>query len=172
MATTPRKRRAKGKAASAPRKRKSAAPKQAAKAPASAKRSTRKAAARKPTAYERRIAKYLADHPGATLQEARGHKAREHVTRAERLEQRIEAFAEAQAYRGERHGARDADEIADAIRERIKDEGGRTDWFRALELRIRALHEAYADNNHESLGINLVAEAEAWDWPDSELFYH
>ena len=36
------------------------------------------------SAYERRIADYLAKHPGASRQEARGHKAREHVERRER----------------------------------------------------------------------------------------
>ena len=36
------------------------------------------------SAYERRIADYQAKHPGASRQEARGHKAREHVERRER----------------------------------------------------------------------------------------
>lgn len=36
------------------------------------------------SAYEKRIAAHLAAHPGATRQEARGHKPREHVARATR----------------------------------------------------------------------------------------
>jgi hypothetical protein len=40
-------------------------------------------AAPKKSAYERRIEKYLASHPGATRQQARGHKVKEHVERKE-----------------------------------------------------------------------------------------
>lgn len=51
------------------------------------KRATARGRGRAPrpqTAYEKRIARFLAAHPGATRQQARGHKPREHIERRER----------------------------------------------------------------------------------------
>jgi hypothetical protein len=54
------------------------------KTPRSKGRGVRASKGTAQSAYERRIAKYLATHPGATRQEARGHKRREHVERERR----------------------------------------------------------------------------------------
>jgi hypothetical protein len=127
------------------------------------------------SAYERRIAAYLAKHPGATRQEARGHKAKEHVTRREREQQRIDDFAMRQAYRGENRGARDADAIADAIRERIRTEG--FGWFSRLERFVNSSNARYRQqgqpSGRERVRIaDLDEAADDFDWPAEELFYH
>lgn len=38
--------------------------------------------------YRERVRRYLAAHPGATRQQARGHKAAEHIERKRRVEQK------------------------------------------------------------------------------------
>lgn len=113
-----------------------------------ARRSTAKgsrpAAGREPlSAYEKRIADYLARHPGATRQEARGHRPpagrTEHAARMEKERasgglttyQRaaIKRFATRQAKRADRN--RDPDRLTREMREWTEQKG----WHRFEQLR-------------------------------------
>ena len=108
--------------------------------------------------------------PGG-VQAARGHKEREHVTRKERQDDRISAFAERQARRGEAQGSRSADEIEEALREMIADKG--MAWFRKLELAIERLYRAAKANHFKPLpGFDFEAFAEVYQLPKQELYYH
>lgn len=155
------------KSGKASRKR-SAPSRSSRKAAAAPKRS--KPAAPKLSAYERRIARYLAAHPGATRQQARGHKQREHITRRERERERVEAYALRQAWRGEGRGARSADEIEEDLLEKIAEHG--FGWFSRLERAINALHERYRQGGSAPLGFDLGEIADEYDIPDGEAFYH
>src|SRR6516164_9360132 len=52
---------------------------------------------RRESAYERRIRRYLAAHPGATRQEARGHRPGEYAERVRRAEARRPGISRAEA---------------------------------------------------------------------------
>jgi hypothetical protein len=103
-------------------------------------------------------------------QRARGHVAREHITRHQREQALIDQFAVQQAWRGEKHGARPAEEIADWIREEIKTRSYH--WFVEWRKTRDDLHRQYVANKHKSLGIDLGALAAQLGVPHSELFYH
>jgi hypothetical protein len=118
--------------------------------------------------YRRRLAKGRA--AGKTRQQARGHVAREHITRHQREQALIDRFAAEQAWRGEKRGARSAEEIADWIREQIKLRGYH--WFVELRKTRDDLLRQYIRNKRKSLGINLGALANRLGAPHSELFYH
>jgi hypothetical protein len=123
--------------------------------------------------YRRRIARATAQ--GKTRQEARGHKAKEHITRRDRERARVDAFAEKQAWRGEKRGARDADEIAESLWRGIR--AHNFGWFTRLEKHIAQLNAAYKANKSQSLGRDLNADLRqfdltGYDFDTAELFYH
>lgn len=100
--------------------------------------------------YERRIARYIAAHPGATRQEARGHKAiagkAEHIVRRERAiaaerllssqQQQIRRWADKQSVRLK--GELDRDEVYAELK-RLADERG-FGAFEAWKAKVQALH--------------------------------
>jgi hypothetical protein len=112
---------------------------------------------------------------GKTRQEARGHVAREHVTRHQREQALIDQFAEEQFNR-QPHPLRSAEEIAASIRAKIKVYGYH--WF-VIRRRIRDdLNRQYhaagqpKSGSRKSLGIDLVELSRRLDMPHQELFYH
>lgn len=157
----------------APRKRKAAAPKRKAQTPRAAAPAKR----RGPSAYEKRIADYLRKHPGATRQEARGHKVREHITRRQREIDRLERFAEQQAARFK--GA-DSEEILEALMVRYRRDG--IGFLNRIERWIaqnnaRYMAQPYVRGpggkyHRESLGINLDTMSEAEELPPETFGYH
>lgn len=150
---------------------KSAAPKRPSQIPA-AQWKTLGATSRK------RYAGYFKRHPTGTLQQARGHRPGEHAVRRSREDQRIEDFAERQAYRGEKYGSRSAEEIAEDIRENVKRLGFR-EGFVVVEQAIDALNERYREIGQPSGRdkswtrlADLSELAAKYSLPESELFYH
>lgn len=113
-----------------------------------------------------RYAGFYKKHPGAPLYRARGKGKAEHLTRKQKLDERIEALAERQSYRGHKHGARDADEIAESYRALIRDKGESA--FGVLERLIRERQKGQGRITSAELGF---------DWSDyggddEELFYN
>jgi len=116
--------------------------------------------------YRKRAVGFYAKHPGAPRYQMRGKQAGESLTRRQRLEARIEALAERQAYRGGKHGARDADEIADSYRALIKANGERA--FSRMERVIFNRQKGDGRITSEDLGF----EWSEFDGDDAELFYN
>lgn len=118
--------------------------------------------------YRKRAAGFYKLHPGAPRYRMRGKGTGEHLTLAQRREERIEAFADRQSYRGELKGADDAGTIADKWRAVIRDHG----WseFNAIERAVRERQKGQGKITTAELGFD-------WDWDDydiedSELFYN
>lgn len=114
----------------------------------------------------RRYAGFYKKHPGAPLYRARGKGAAEHLTRRQRRQERMEALAERQSYRGHRHGARAADEIMESYQVLVRDRGEAA--FGTLERLIRERQKGQGRITSAELGF---------DWSDyggdeSELFYN
>lgn len=127
-------------------------------------------------AYRKRL-QAAAKKRGVTVKElrktpglARGHKPREHVTRAERFLQRVADFAARQSYRGEAQGARSADDIEESLLELIEEKGRA--WFQQLEKRIDQMHAAYRKARYEPIGMDMDTLALEYELPQTELFYH
>ena len=167
--------------AKAPATRKAAAKSAAKKAAPAPRRPPEISAAKWKTlsaGYKKRLAGFYRKHPGAPLYRARGKQAGESLSRRERLNARIEAYADRQAYRGRDHGARDASEIAASIRRLIRDHGEGA--FGALERATTSAHRLYVDAGQPSGGMGGQIPDYydfEWDWgdydgEDSELFYH
>lgn len=118
--------------------------------------------------YQKRAAGFYAKHPGAPAYRMRGKGKGEHLTRKQRLEERMEALAERQSYRGGDKGARDADAIVKTYQAIVKAQGEKA--FGQLERAIR----------DRKKGEGRITSAEfGWDWEyadydgdDAELFYN
>jgi|SRR5215469_5025991 len=150
---------------------------------------------RKQSAYERRIERYLAAHPGATRQEARGHKAREHVERKVRetaagklttyQRQAVRNFAYRQARRDPRND--DPEATATAMRAWTEREGW--DRFRELRDKVNALAKGKrarvrrtVREGRQVLRVDLTGRSrnagemeelsDAWEIPFEWMFYH
>ena len=117
-------------------------------------------------AYRKRAVGFYAKHPGAPRYQMRGKGKGEHLTLAQRREARIEALAERQAYRGGKHGARDADEIADSYRALVAAKG----WsaFNTMERVIFNRQKGDGRITADDLGF----EWSEFDGDDAELFYN
>lgn len=116
--------------------------------------------------YKKRLSSFYRRNPGAPRYLARGKKAGESLSLAQRRAERLEALAERQSYRGQRYGARDADSIMESYRALIADKG----WsaFNTLERLIRDRQKGEGRITADELGF---------DWSDyggdeSELFYN
>lgn len=127
---------------------------------------------------KRRYARYFAkpENRSKSLQEARGHKPREHVGRSERERAKVDAWAEGQA--AKMKGA-DADELAEALWDQIKREGKGMRWFEQLRKEIERMHREYMAQNvrdlkgrRPSLGYNLDELAAVWELPPEIMGYH
>lgn len=117
-------------------------------------------------AQRKRYAGFYRLHPGAPLYRARGKGKGEHLTLAQRREDRLLALAERQSYRGERYAARDADEIAASYRALIADRGWQA--FNHTERLIRERKKGEGRITAEDLGYEWAD----YDGEDSELFYN
>lgn len=96
----------------------------------------------------------------------RGKQAGESMSLAQRREERLEALAERQSYRGERYGARDADSIMESYRLLIVDKG----WsaFNTLERLIRDRQKGEGRITADELDFDWGE----YDGDDAELFYN
>lgn len=129
--------------------------------------------------YKARLAGFYKKHPGESRQKARGKKVKEHVTRKARELALINKWAEEQAYKGFKHGARPAEEIAaDLYRKIFGPEGKGMRWFKLMRERIADLHAAWVKAGRprkgapNALNHNLAVDADDFDMPWPELFYH
>lgn len=132
---------------------------------------------RQVSTYQRRIENYLKAHPGATRQEARGHKTpkgkTESQVRRERQDAFIEAFAMRQALRDRGGDANKmAAEIAEGLhRDRRNPKRGMR-FIRKLAVDVERLNAEYVANKHQAIGFNVEELADLYDLPLPTFFYH
>lgn len=115
------------------------------------------------TPYQRRIRLYKERHPGATTQEARGKKPREHVERARREKEKsgltpyqrskIKADAIQQAYRAREHGVTAA-EVEAGFTRMVRERGW--DAYKDIRAFINAQHKA---RTHQGKVVVLAGRA-------------
>lgn len=128
--------------------------------------------------YKARLSAFYKKHPGESRQKARGKKVKEHVVRKSKELALINKFAEEQAYKGFKHGARPAEEIAADLTDKIFKQGKGMRWFRLFREHIANLHAQWVKagrprkGSPKALNHNLAVDAEDFDMPWPELFYH
>lgn len=128
------------------------------------------------TSYKQRLSSFYSKHPGASIQQARGHPKAEHVVRATRLNARIDALAARQAYRASGRGGKSADELAAIFRERIAERG--ESWLGRLERKLLQLNREWVSRGRpfnyqrNAMHTQLDVEAEDFDLDDDDLYYH
>lgn len=112
--------------------------------------------------YKNRMARFYAKHPGATRQEARGKKVAEHVTRKEREQEKVRAYADRQAYRG----GKDPKALYEKIW-RIRQEKG----MQAISRMIARTDELHAEYVSRGQPNSSSPDYMDYDLMDDEAFY-
>lgn len=128
----------------------------------------------------KRYAGFYKKHPGRPLYEARGKKAGEHLTRKQRLQARLAAFAARQA----RRKGIDAAAFLARLEAAVASPRGEG-WFGKYERLISARNAEWTaagsprKGDPKALGNSLDAmmgqlddEGVDWEWEADDLFYH
>lgn len=128
----------------------------------------------------KRYAGFFKKHPGQPLYRARGKGKGEHLTRAQRLRDRMRAFAGRQA---KRKGV-DVDDYMARLVAAVKSPGGEG-WFGRYERLIARRNAEWTEagsprkGSPKALGYSLDdmmddldAEGIDWEWEADDLFYH
>jgi hypothetical protein len=119
--------------------------------------------------YKKRLASGYAKHPLATRQQLRGKHAGEHVTRKQRQEEAVQAWAALQGRRssGPKTGGRDPAEIAASAFALISDKGMKA-WREMARETVTRPRGAGQIDTLEMYGFDWGD----YDGDDTDLFYH